>query len=527
MRFTTALLTLVALGPCAALPAQSYTDPHGFKIKLPSGWSYLGQGKDLGQNGPVFAASRVYAPKKGGIPHTPTFRVLFFEKGADGQPAESEGLPKRTPYRSYADYLARVYGTGAEETSAEVEKMGAFDGIVSVAEIKRPGGDLALHAFRLERDGGDLVLEFELLSEQHGKLKRQLDKAFKSLKEAPAEKAPAAPAAPPWDTDYAAWRELPADERAKKRKEYGDAWLASRPKIDEKGWTTLEIDDDYVVESRADKKFAKRTAEAAKAFREWLDGRFANVSDEVVMPAAIRIYDDSRELSALRQREVNTRPYDPDRREIYYYEDDRFGTSGEGYGVLMRGMLEHYLHDKHPEIVRHIPRWLDFGMSEYFRSSRYKKKKLEFFSSTEENTRMVNYERMNIVFPNIWGLTMQTLQPSPKNGEPEEPWNYVTDCARAIRWFDAGGSKLLGHEDFLVAYYQAIAKCADKLPDDPAKDVEWARLRDNQVIQLRKDQYAWRDNFLIEVNGIATNLTDAAWEKANASWKKFNEDFKQ
>ena len=101
------------------------------------------------------------------------------------------------------------------------------------------------------------------------------------------------------------------------------------------------------------------------------------------------------------------------------------------------------------------------------------------------------------------------------------------EFTRAQGTVDAGGSELMGKQNFVVAYYQAIGKCSETQPDDPTVDVDWFRLKDDEARDLRKLQYEWRDKFLVEINTIACNLTTPAWEKANAGWKTFNEEFKQ
>lgn len=526
-------IALAALGLCAPATAQrgKWTDFElGLSFKPPSRWSYLGRDGDRGRLRVLFASPRYYAPKLArGLPHTPTLRLLFFPKpqagAADAAAESADGLPRKTPYRDLDDYLARVHGPGTEIQSREAAKHGKVEGTQVVARVPREEGELTLSCFRIDLPDGQAVLEFEVLSEQFKRLSKDFRKCLGSLVTVPRKKRtpPALPAAT-WLEDFAAWRKLPASERMKRRQEWGAAWRKWRESVPEPGFKKLKHPS-LLVLSRADGKFNKRLREALGVLHDWIDQRFSAVSDDVVMPATVRVFADLRELFAYRMREDSYAPYEPERREIYFYADRRVGNTGEGFGMLGRGLLLWYLHDKDPHIVDNLPRWLDFGLTEYLRSTRIKGKKITFKSSDVENGRIRYHFQHDSLTP-IWALIQETIQETPQDGSPEDPWGYTPECARLIRWLETGAGKTLGHEDFLVAYLQAVAARGAEAPPDPGADVDWRFLKDDQAKELRARVYARRDALVKKINDTACPLGVPAWEKANAAWKAFNEKFK-
>lgn len=525
-------IPLAALAICAPAIAQrgKWTDRElGLSFKPPSRWAYLGRDGDRGRLRALFASPRFYAPKLSrGLPHTPTLRLLFFpepESGAaEAAAGPTDGLPRKTPYRDLDDYLARVHGPGTEIRSREAARHGKVEGTDVLARVPREEGELTLWCFRVDLPGGQAVLEFEVLSERFERLSRDFRKSLASLATVPREK-PELPAPPkaPWVEDFTAWRKLPASERMKRRQEWGAAWRQWREAIPEPGFKKLKHPG-LVVLSRADAKFNQRLRNAIATFTEWIDRRFSAVSDDVAAPATLRVFAGLQELFAYRMREDPYAPYEPDRREIYFYADRGVGNTGEGFGMLGRGLLLWYLHDKDPHIIANLPRWLDHGLSEYLRSTRIKGKKISFRSSDVENGRFRYHFQHDSLTP-IWALIQETIQETPQDGSAEDPWGYTPECARLIRWLEAGGSEVLGQKDFLVTYLKAVAARGAEAPPDPGEDVDWRFLNAEQAKKLRARVYARRDALTKKINDTACPFSVPAWEKANAAWKAFNEKF--
>ena len=519
-----ALATSLAVAHDVEAQAGFYVDAElGIKIKPPSGWVLLGHEGDRGCLRVMYAATKSSTPKGGGFPHRPMMRVMFFAK-SNADRARSGDFPMRDPYPSFDKYLLSVYGDLTRKKSSEDATFGEMEGKLVTAH---PRGNevLALYSFVAPRDNGDLVIEVETLTQDLSKNRKALEKALKSLAAVDAE-APAAAEAPEWETDFAAWRKKSRDERYKARTEWGKAWLEAKKAVDHPKWKSKQAGP-YLVMSRTDSKTTKRITEAATVALKWAEERFREVSDDSLMPAVIKIFDSREEHDAYRSREALPRPYHTGRREIYAFKDPNQGNTGEGHGVLLRGIVQHVLHDKDPHIMGNLPRWFDLGLSEYLRSTKITKKKgIEFFSSTTETARLKWWIQNGREIPATWNLIQESIQPSPEGGAVEDPWEYVTECSRLLRWFESGGNESFKTPDFMVSYFKAIAAAGATEPPDPALDVDTSMLKDDQVAELNKRQYARRDALLIKVNDTAFNITQDDWFAANEKWVAFNNDFK-
>ena len=375
---------------------------------------------------------------------------------------------------------------------------------------------------------GELAVEFEVLSDHYSKLKRTFDRCFATL--AIADAAGESPAtqdlpAQPWLKDRAKWAKRSPRLRLEQRRIFGDRWLERRLARVGPGWRK-QTTPDFLVLSRADRKFTKRIVQAAIAARSWVENRFIGISDEIVMPAALIIFADKREATAYRMREVNARQFHPGRREIYFYADKKAGNIGGEFGPLIRGVLEHYVYDKDPAILDNLPRWLDSGLREYTDSSRLRGKKLTLApNELEYDTFRVHQKKRD--WPTPRELILEEIAQAPEEGMPETPWTWDHASARLIRWLEAGGGTALGHPDFLISYLQSIGKVARQAPPDPAKDVDWRLLKPDEAKLLWDLVHARRTAFhkLIQLDVVP--LTDAKWQIAYRAFIAFNEKFKR
>ena len=529
---TVSLLVALVLTAIGTAQRGVHVDEElGIKIRVPSKWAYLGGQGDRGSLRAMYCAPRAFSPKTERGEHTPTLRVLWFPRqDAKEAAAQKDGsdIPRKTPYTSFADYLARVYGPTTEKKSVEATAFGKIAGRLYVAEVPRNSASLTLHSCVIQRPEGELVFEFEVLSEQYKKIQKQFDKSAGSIAVVkPVQRESIE--TPAWAKGrdaFKEWSGKPAKDRATVREDWGNRWLKARKTRPEPGWKKQMVGP-YLVLSRTDTRFTKRIVQATKTIHAWAEKRFAKVSDEAVMPAVLRIYNDQRERTAYWSRRNDPREYEPATREIHFYKDPSFGNSGGGFGPLIAGIFQQIVFDKHPLIYVNIPRWLDTGFGHYIESSLVKGKGLTFFPGDTEMGRF-EYRRKHNNMPWLWDLIQEQIAPSPKDGSVEPRWDYVTECSRLIRWFDAGGSKLFNKTDFLPDYLAQIGASALAAPPNPQADVDWAFIEDDSTgADVRKKYYAWRDDLLQKINYTVIPLSVSAWKTADAAFKKFNAEFKR
>jgi hypothetical protein len=448
------------------------------------------------------------------------------------------GLPRRTPYRDFADYLARGHGGRIRITSKEDGKVGKLDGRSYVLSVARSTGDLVLETAVVRTPAGEVALEFEVLADWHERTAKDFKKTFATLEGAPVESAPAQ-AAPPWEADQAAWRKQPAEQRATQRREYAQSWLESKRAAREPGWTTVP-GKSFVVISRAESKLTKRVLPIAEAARAWVDRRFAALGDEIVLPAVVRVFASPEEYDAWHLREMlepprgkpepnwypQTLAYEPRTREILFWADPGIGNTGEGFGPLLIGVLEQYLHDKDPHILGNVPRWLQSGLVQYLVNTRCRGDAIAFEGGTVEGERMRYHERAGSL-PKLWNLMQESIDGAPDYTADERPWAWAPECCRVVRFVEAGNSKAaFGADDLLLAYLRAVAAQAAAAAPDPVAEVDLHALDDTQREQLDRAYRKRRDALLKAINDAVVPMSVEQWQKADQAFVDWNAKLK-
>lgn len=517
-------VTLLALLP-TSLPAQKVPIPRlGVQLKLPKGWTEIpAVGGNRGQCVRFFAGERALIAKAGGT-HTPTFRVWFFKDGLTDENDVVEGLPRTTPFRSLEDYVERGHPKGTRFTEREAARFGDFEGRFFAATVPNQGGDLTLLGASIPLEDGELVLEFEVLSDHAGKERKGYLKTLDDITKIDREAEGKGPPAAPWKTDPEAWKAMDAAAQKTAREKFAEAVVAAVADDPGIGWKIYKSKY-WTVVSAADAGFTKKAITAAEVGLDWCEKHLDGISDAELMPAVLRIFESPDHLLTYKIRTAEQREYLPYTRELLFVDDPNAGTR-DGWGPLFRAVLWHWMDDHAPGSVQAIPRWLDWGLWEYFRMTELRGKKIEFAPGTTEIGRMAYYPENNLEPPAIWNLIQESMQPSPENGEAEENWNYTTECSRMMRWFfEHDGSKAFGKENVIADYIRALGEAYQKVGPNPTADVDVTHLTDAQTKTMNERYYKWRDSMLVATNDIALPLQVGEWQAVNAKWLKFLEDF--
>lgn len=485
--------TFAAVLLAVAVQAQKgIAEPRaGLEIKPPKAWIELPGGVDRGATLRLFCAPRAITGRAEGASHTPLLRVMVLDKNGDASADDKDGLPRRTPYRSLEDFVARGFGKAARLTSREAGKAGALEGQRFSAALTLAGGDRTLYGFVQAIDGGELVVAFEVYADHLDKLKKDFDATLDALASVPRDATAAAP-------------------DPQKTPELG--WKVSKSKH----WTVL---------SAADPAFTKKAIAAAETGRDWVVQEFGTLVSKTAQPALLRIFASADHYNAFITTTDAPREYSAPRHELWYFEDKDAG-SGDGFGMLFRAVLWHALDDVDKNILPALPRWLDNGLWEYLRSTKLKGKAIEFAPSEVETGR-IGYQLRAESLPALWNLVQESMQPSPQDGADEELWGYTPECARLVRWLcEHDGEKVFEKPGLLAGFCQSLGKHHARLGADPTADVDTTRLDDAQRKELNKRHYAWRDALLKAVNDEYLPLTVEQWSAVNAKWQKFNETYR-
>ena len=524
-RFSTfvPLLTLLAVGAASAgeLAAQKpLPEPRvGVAFKPPKGWVELPGGGDRGATLRLFAAPRAVADKKTGFTHTPLLRVMSFSK--DGDPALDtvDGLPRRTPFRSFDDFAQRGLGSQQVGVRHESAQVGALNGQRATATLGFEAGDRQLTGFLLPLEGGECAVCFEVLADHQDKLKKDIEATLATL--SACDLVPDTYLAPPWIVDPAAWATMDAASRTTSRSKWAEDLVTATARNPEAGYK-VKKSKYWTVVSAADASFTKKATAAAEAARAFLQQVMPEAADNP-LAAVLRIFDSPDHLYAYLATRTDLREYVPERRELLFVDDPDLGGSN-GYGMLFRAVLWHYLDDLDPGILPALPRWLENGCWEFMRSTRFDGRKIEFSPSDVEKGR-VDYQLRGAGMPPLWDLIQESMQPSPEGGADEDPWGYTPECARLLRWWWMhDGQKAFDNPHLLHDYVRGLAAAFAERGPDPTAMVEWRGLSDSQRKAGNAAHYAWRDG-LSKAVSFAVLPKEEVWRAANERWLKFNKDY--
>jgi hypothetical protein len=513
------LLILTALlAADANLPAQKpIADARtGFTFKPPKGWVELPATGDRGCLTALFAAPRSVADKKTALPHTPVLRVMRFASTSEA-PAEVDGLPRKSPYLSLDDFMARGLVSTGSSVKQTAGKAGKLEGQLFEIELTLASGNLTLYGLRQTIDGGEVVIGFEVLSDHFEKLHKEFDATLASL--TPGTRSEEGIMVPTFVTNPGAWNDLDPSARKKERSTWAEQTAKNMAAMASASFKTSKSKY-WTVSSAAEAGFTKKAVAAAEAARTFFLTKLPAFQADT-LPAVLRIFASPDHLAAYDRTRAGAREYEPTTRELLFVQDPDQGGSG-GYGALFRAVLWQLIDDHDPTVLHALPRWIDNGCWEFCRSTKFDGKKIDFFSSDVEKGR-IDYQRRGNTMPALWDLIQESIQPSPKDGGPEEIWGYTPECARLVRWcWQHDGQKALGRDHLLADYFHQLSESIREVGFDPNFDVDTARCNDAQRKTVRERGYVWRDKLVTTTSHKLLPDRDV-WIRANEAWLKFQE----
>lgn len=514
-----AIALALSLVPLPGLLAQKGApEPRaGIAFAAPKGWTELPGDVDRTATVRLFAGPNALAGK-GEDKQTPLLRVMFFAKGGSADKDVVDGLPRTTPFRGLEDFARR--GLGAKTVDKEPQKIGSADGERIVA--KDIPGDRMLFGHTLAGTDGEAAVCIEVLANQADKVKKEFEAVVASLEPAAHTAAPRPVA--PWLAD-AEWAKKDAAARAAARRKWAEETVATTVKSPESGYKVSKAKY-WTVLSGADAAFTKKVVTAAEAARDWLAKKLPELTKDAPMPAVLRIFDNIDQYAAFLTTRNDSREYDRFRRELYVVNDrDNGGVTG--FGPTLRAVTWHLFDDVDAGVLPAMPRWLDNGLWEFLRSSKFDGKKFEFFAGDVEKGRIDWYRQNNTELLPLWDLMQEHKQASPTDGSTEKEWGYTPECARLIRWFWMhDGQKAFDKPALVADYVKALGAAYAKVGADPTGDVPVVGLSESELKERNTRFYKWRDAVLVATNDIAVPLQVDAWKAVNVKWLEFNKTFK-
>lgn len=511
-----AFVLLLAATPSLTAQKGQPEPRAGLAFAPPKGWVELPADVDRGATVRLFATATAMSGK-GENKHTPLLRVMWFAAGGSADQDVVDGLPRTTPFRGLEDFLKR--GLGAVTVDKEAQKVGAAEGQRMTANIP---GERIVFGQTVPAADGEAAICMEVLGNQAEKLKKDFDGVVASLEAVPHVASPRPIA--PWLAD-AEFAKKDAAARNAARRKWAEEVVAATTKTPELGYKVSKSKY-WTVLSAADPAFTKKVTVAAEAAREWYAKKFPELTKDAPMPAVLRVFDNIDQFNALLTTRNDSREYAQLRRELWV-ANDRDNGGVTGYGQTLRAVLWHLLDDVDHGSLPALPRWLDNGLWEFLRSSKFDGKKLEFFAGDVEKGRIAYYSQNDKPMPALWDLVQEKIQVSPTDGSLEKNWGYTPECARLMRWFWMhDGQKAFDKPNLVADYVKALGVAYTKVGRDPTADVPLVGLSEAEAKERNTRFYKWRDAVLVAINDIAVPLQVDAWKAVNVKWLDFNKTFK-
>jgi hypothetical protein len=544
MKAVHAVLGLCALASLAVPAAAQKQGIHedtkkGFRIKVPEKWTTIPVKIDEKWIVAKFLSNRSYETKARDVmeagQHKPLIQVIEFDdearklKVAEEKRGDTTYLAKNAPYRDYKDYLKRNVGEGwyidKEEptTEAGVPCTKFQVRIEKGALMKRR---LITWLFRGEK--GELAVECDVLEDHFEKLEPQMLAALKSFKLIPRTTVEATAAITGengadnmWVTDRRKWKELPVEERQRRRKRIEEERLAKSQKDLLPGWTAKRTKH-YLVLSHADAKYTKTVIEAVESYRTWLEENYDVLTDEYVMHGVIRICADLDEARTYARSSNNQDSFNPDNREVVTYQDKSEGNAGVDWSRLFMGMFDQYIYDKDSLLYNYLPLWIHRGLHGYVGSAKIKSGKLVNEPEDEENNRIREVERAG-AFAALKDLMGDKLEGEIKTSTDADRLAYnqwLAQTNRLVRYIIGQGAKNPKLKDFVLNYMKGTMAIAEGMDAERRQSRATATTEEEEKANNDEDKNYWkrrRSEILERLN------KDLGWD--DATWTSIQKAF--
>jgi len=531
--------SLVLAGIGVAQPtfqAGVHEDPTiGFKVKVPDKWTMVPVDIDEKWIVGKYLCNRDYAAKTAYVMIKPEMRIFHFtpEKAKVTEKVETRGDTTYTSrvatFRNYLEWYKEFMkgGRGFHVESEKEDKMG--DVLVTKLEILTDqGADGALRylCWVFKRpDGSTVAIDFNQLDDYYKNVAGDFEKCLRSFRFFEPTAAAGGEGDelenPIWTRDRSKWRELPKSERWKIRQTMDTKRRAKVLSHIPEGWTTQESRSKrFTALTHADKKYTSYILDTADATWEWLDKKFADLSDEYVMVGTIRICESVDEAASYGAKSNDWNSYSADDREIVTWKDRDSGTSGGGWNrLLMTSLLTSYLRDKDYYAIVYAPVWLIVGSSFYLSTADLDGRRLNFKSDNIEKVYVREAEREGSL------RTFNELITTASDDWPKERQaviRYLFQLSAMVRFLESReASRFKFLDKFIPRYVAAVVKAGEQWEKaHPGRTQAKTEAEEEARAKDRSKENREREKFVIDtVNKEVANFSQKEWQQLEAAWK--------
>ena len=365
----------------------------GFKLKPPKGWNMVALKTDEIWLACKYTSDKSYFfhDKTTGRTeqHRPELKVIALIKANlekkrkvekhEGEEGDVLRVTGGAPFKDYDGYLELTMSSGFFLDDEKNKKIDGIDVDIYTYRVEKlSGAPRFIHTWIWRTDEIDYAVQMDVLQTEQRKLKKILDRTFKSFGLVERTEA-GIDAASSWITLKQMNEGSPKERRSMRIKSelaLRERATASLPK----SWTTQEFGDILVL-SKTDKRYTKKVGEHAKALRSWLESTFPYIGKgEYARQPIIRILDSREGLESFGSgaRDTNSRTYNPTSGIEAYTCKDGEGFQGSAIDLLNRSITAQWMADKDRDLISAMPFWLRSGLLYVIAGARADGRKMKF-----------------------------------------------------------------------------------------------------------------------------------------------------
>ncbi len=540
-----------APGPAAvAAPVTQKSSNHvdrrfGFSFAPPKKWSNIAMKTDEAWLTAKYVSDKSYfytdPDTKWTTEHTPELLMIAFikenMKKREEEVTEEESekgkvtvIEINNPYKSYEDFLDRTYsGGGFYVDKTEEKKVGDLEVTVYTVKVEKlsRNGPKRIITWIYHTEDIDFAMQIEVLEGEYKKLKRIMDRSFKSFKEVERTEGNLPTSGKTEGSMWITIRDMtegdPKERRSKRmesQKQLHERAIRQLPK----DWDHTK-DKNLLILSHTDKKYAKRVGSHAKVFLKWLDKTFPYISDgEYVRAPIIRICENQDEEGAF-SRGVRSGGggWFTNGDEIVTHKDES-GFIGYEIGYVNRRLFNHWITDCDRELSWALPEWLRSGIYEYVEGARAKGNKLQFRADdwSRDEARLA-VAQGNAASPReLLRMTREEFSSS----DGGSYWGRRNQAVMLVRYLmSPEARKTKQARDLIEIYFLALKDVIEeekKKEDDDSKPDKAPETEEEEAERAKKRAEQWRSREKATMDDIYERVF-GKWTEAD--WKAFEKGY--
>ena len=436
------LKSILLLSPFVLAPLEHEDPQLGFKIDVPKDWKEIALATNERHLVGKYESDRkyYYTDKTFGytMENRPSMTMIAFgEKSdssgpvtgkVDGEKNNVVRITYKNPYDDYLDYLRKkTSGAGWFVDSEETVEVRGIEATAYDIKIeKSSNAPMRVNAWVYHLPGVDIAVEFILFESVYPKLKRSLNKSFKSFKVIERTET-RDKSTELLEVD---WGDDTPQDRMKTRKAVEENQRKKAQENLPEDWIVKEMSR-YLVLNHADKKHAKKVVNQVDAMFKWLDKTFPYVNpEEYVRAPIIRICANVEEERSFQRGSS----WSFTNIEILTHKSTA-GASSFEWGYLNWRAMSFWFSDKDRSLWRNLPTWLKLGldgMSRY--GGTLKGSKMQFAATSYENESIrESFRQESVLLPSeLIRLPVGKFRNVPRGS------SLLWECVSFTRWLLEG-----------------------------------------------------------------------------------------